>query len=69
MHSQLSDELVGKNKIAALVLNVPVMVYSVFPGVCVGGGLQSFKATLASAESVKVHATPIRPQRQLSLPS
>lgn len=37
MHSQLSDELVGKNKIAALVLNVPVMVYSVFPGVGRGG--------------------------------
>lgn len=32
MHSQLSDQLVGKNKIVALMLNVPVMVYSLFPG-------------------------------------
>lgn len=32
MHSQLSDQLVGKNKIAALVLNLMIMVYVVFPG-------------------------------------
>lgn len=66
MHSQLSDQLVGKkNKIAALVLNLMIMVYVVFPE----GGLQSFKATLASAESGEVRTTPIRPQRELSLPS